>query len=163
MALFKKKPKKEEVDPGLQGDGHITAEQLTKILADNARVTADLAARATDQRFSELLSRGGGIKVPGGVSAEEAKNLRGLIYAPEDERMMEMTIFNEKECALHPWLKTFECSLHMGRPHGSLLGKFLLYKEKCNRSLNGNLLDQTVTMAGMDIQKDQYGESHVSG
>lgn len=160
LPFTKKKIPKNGTD-GL--DGHVTKEEILQMMGEAMKGAADIAVRATDQRMSEIMARTGGVKVPGGMDAAEAKELRVLIYAPKEEHMMEMTIFNEKECALHPWLKTFESSLHAGRRHGSLLGSFLLYKEKCNRSLNGHLLDNTVTMAGMDIQKDTYGSEHVSG
>lgn len=156
--LLGKKPQPKEMD-----NGHVTKEEILAMMGEAMKGAADIAVRATDQRMQEIMSRNASFKVPGGMDAAEAKELRVLIYAPKNERMMEMTIFNEKECALHPWLKTFEKSLHAGRQHGSLLGDFLLYKEKCNRSLNGHLLDNTVTMAGLDIQKDSFGSEHSSG
>jgi len=159
MGFGRKKEPKD--DP--MGNGHVTVEQMRDMMGDFMQKAVEISTRAADERMQQWMAKNGGVKVLGGMGAEEAKELRPLLFTPKRERMREMTIFNAKECALQPWLWTLEESLHAGRRHGSLLGHYLLAKEQCNRSLDGHFLDNTVTMASMDVQKESWSDSHASG
>jgi hypothetical protein len=145
-------------DPASQ---FVTKQDIQAILGPLLKQSADIAIRATDERQQQWLSKSG---TPVGAprNSEDAKDLRQLIYTPQKNRMREMTVLNPKECALEPWLWTLADAIKPNRPHGSLLSTFLFNKEQCNRSLDGFLLTQTVTMAGMETQREGFTDSHIS-
>ena len=161
--LGNKKDKSNGSDPA--ESPYVTKQDLEGIMKDAMQrilpQVADIAVRASDDRQQQWLAKGG-MPIGAPRNNEEAKDLRQLIYTPKSKRIREMTLFNAKECALQPWLWTLAESIKPGRPHGSLLSNFLLNKEQCNRSLDGFLLTQTVQMAGLDIQREGFTDSHMS-
>lgn len=140
----------------------MTRADFEAMSAQLVRQVADISIRATDERQQQWLAKGGGVPPGAPRNEEEARNLKTLIYMPGNQRLRQMTLFNQKEVSLHPWLCTLDESLKPGRRHGSLLGTFLRNKEACNRSLDGFLLTQTVTMAGMETQREGFTDMHSS-